>query len=391
MSKKKRDILKRLKPEEKRLLDQIRQEVEAQGFKEEVIKGISSPMVAAALLSDIIKSGLDDPQIITFLQGIRDKFPKDKHVRKEIKRLAFRLEKRGVNTKALITEEEDDFTPIYVEVEEQQAYVSPIIGGSWQRFMFFGLYLYATRGIDAIIIFVSEESGIDKFMIFRDISKKRFNSLKNNIKNWLPYTNAKIIKVDLPYAKAILKQAYDKGVADTDEVLAIERLMKWMNENVPDLDEHPLYSLITEPEISKLNGITQSEIEELFSHELMMDWLVIEEDDVNNMIQEIKALEEGPLVLSDSLKRDKIREIRDKYRNIIFKPEIFKSRFEDMAYYFFVLGNKRMGDLCLKAISAFTDEDRGYELMTDYMLNKVISNKIKEEEEEDSNISIYQL
>ena len=373
----KRNLLKKLGNKEKDLLKQIKQRIEDQGLKQEIIKDVTSPMVAAALLEDITGNWLDDPQLIDCLKLIQNKFLRDKHVKKEIKRITFRLNKKGIKTDALKIEEEDSFIPLYREVRENKSYISPVICGIWQRIILLGVNLSASKGIDAGIVFISEEKGMENFILFRNISKKRFSYIKNELENGFAYKKYRMIDIPISYAKEKINEAYDKGVGNIDDASGLEELMNWMNDNVPDLDRHPLYDSISGLEICELDVLDQSDIERLFSHELIKDWSVT--NDIDDMIQEIRKLEESPIIMPDHLKREKIKEIRDRYRGIIFDPDVLKKRFEDMAYYFCLLGEKEILTPCLKAILAFGKRDKGYELITDYMLDKAILEKMGED------------
>lgn len=307
-----------------------------------------------------------------------------------MKRLIFKLNKRGIKTDNLkITEESDNYVPIYKEHREGRAYISPIIGGIWQRIILLGLYLYSNKEIDAAIAFTSEQKGVTNFILLRGISKKRFNSLKGELEEGILYRKRSMIKIELAHAKAIMKQAYSKGVADVKNTSELNELMRWLDRNVPDLIEHPLYRLVTDEKMLGLNRLTELDIEALFAHELMSGWYVT--DKIENMIQEIKEVEESPIVLPDYLKRDKLKEIKNKYREMIYKPEVFKSRFEEMAYYFFKTDEEEMARFCLKAVFAFSKKDREYELLTDYMLSKAMSDKGKEESKDNHILSMSKM
>ena len=130
----------------------------------------------------------------------------------------------------------------------------------------------------------------------------------------------------------------------------------------------------------------ESDLDKLFSHELMESWYVTDKD----VLEEIKKIEESPIVLSEHQKQERIREVKDKYRSKIFSEEVFRKRFEEMAYYFFVLGEKEMGILCLKAALSFRKKSSSYKLITDYMLDRIISTET-EEKKKSSIITLDQL
>lgn len=79
----KKDILKKLTPEEKELFKQIRQRIEIQGLHKHIIEHVTSSIVIAALLREVLGNRLDDPQLIACLQWIWDKFSRDKYVKRK--------------------------------------------------------------------------------------------------------------------------------------------------------------------------------------------------------------------------------------------------------------------------------------------------------------------
>ena len=375
----KRDIQKRLKLEEMELLKEIKERIEEHGLSQEIVEDISSPMVAAALLKDIPGNCLSDPRLIDIIKLIQGKFFKDKHVKKETKRLLFRLNRRGIETEALRIEEEDDFVPLYSEVKENRAYISPVVCAVWQRIILLELNLPTNRWIEAAVAFVSEEKGLENFIFFRNISKKRFSYIKNELEHGFAYKKYRMIGVPISYAKEKIKEAYNKGIGNIDDMSDLKEVMRWMDDNVQNLDRHPLYDFISEFEISKMDNLNETDIYLIFSHELIKDWSVT--NHIDDMIEEIRKLDESPIIVPDHLKKEKIKEFRDKYRDVIFDPGLFKKRFEDIAYYFYMLGEKEILDPCLKAIRAFGKRDRGYELITDHMLDMAILERVENEDE----------
>ena len=225
----KKNIFEKLDTKEKEILQRLKQEVEDSGLTKDLLNKISSPRIAAAFLEIIYADKVRDPDFVLFIKEVKEKFSDNKDVKKSIKRIAYKLSKRGIDTKQLEIEEKDDFVPLYIEKKENKVYIGPIIGSLWKRPILFELYLH-NKGVDMGFALIPDTDGIENF-VFGNFSKKRFNIFKDEVKKSLIPGKWELINTSLSHGKALFEEAYNKGIKG-EKPAGIEELRKWLVDNV---------------------------------------------------------------------------------------------------------------------------------------------------------------
>jgi len=370
---KKKDI--KLTNKEKNEVEYLLERLNIEGLNMSLVDNLSNPIIGVALIEKLPKSLLKDPEIVIFLKQIKNKFSNNNEVKKAIKRICFKLKQKGIDVRELYYEKDEFVSILLQEKNKNRAYVSHIFGSIWQRILIFQLYINHGN-MEAAVAFISDIEGIKEFIVYENLSKKRFNILLNTISKEICY-NHHLIEINISHATWILKDAYKKGFK-ADNTNKLKNIIKWLTDNIPSLNMHPIYKFMPDINYSLLKNITLSEVKKIFSHELMKDWSII--SDVEALAKELKNIEKSPIILSEHQKNLRINEIKDKYRENFFAPEIFKNRFLEMAYYFAIKNEKEMALLCLKASDAFKKRDNRYKLITDYLLNLHLNDKPEEKE-----------
>ncbi len=370
---KKKDI--KLTNKEKNEVEYLLERLNIEGLNMSLVDNLSNPIIGVALIEKLPKSLLKDPEIVIFLKQIKNKFSNNNEVKKAIKRICFKLKQKGIDVRELYYEKDEFVSILLQEKNKNRAYVSHIFGSIWQRILIFQLYINHGN-MEAAVAFISDIEGIKEFIVYENLSKKRFNILLNTISKEICY-NHHLIEINISHATWILKDAYKKGFK-ADNTNKLKNIIKWLTDNIPSLNMHPIYKFMPDINYSLLKNITLSEVKKIFSHELMKDWSII--SDVEALAKELKNIEKSPIILSEHQKNLRINEIKDKYRENFFAPEIFKNRFLEMAYYFAIKNEKEMALLCLKASDAFKKRDNRYKLITDYLLNLHLNDKQEEKE-----------
>ena len=97
--------------------------------------------------------------------------------------------------------------------------------------------------------------------------------------------------------------------------------------------------------------MSDSQLRELFNHQLMSSW-VIEYEVLRPFMEDMFKVQESPIVLTDAQKGARIEEIKEKCMGEIFSPErreLLKHRLEEMGYVFFKLGQEETAGLAIAA------------------------------------------
>ncbi|GEM_PF-5444618 len=347
--------IERLTEKEKKVLEDLLKKAES-GLSEKLLEGISA-VLCAAFIESLSKKLLEDPNLLPFLKSIKERFPEDKNIKKALKRISYKLRLKGIDT-SQIEEKEEGFVFKLPERGKNRVYIGPIVGPSWRRQILFELYT-GSIGVDMGVGIISDIEGVSDFAYTR-LGKKRFKALKEEIVKIAEQSGEKFVETTLPHGRKLFEEACSISVSD--DAKGVEELKDWLLNNVPPLERHPLEELISKKGLSVKN-ISKQEIDELFSNEIIRTWK-IENSEMKMYSEELKKIEESPIIVSDYTKKERIKELRDKYRKKLFPEDLFIKRFNEMAYYFLLAEEEKTGILCLKAANSLKDPDL-YVMITD--------------------------
>ncbi len=294
---------------------------------------------------------LNDESPIPLLLALRTGF-KDKGVGKAIKRALFKLKRSGVSTEEFHTEEDDSSTILKPSRKEPpRCYVGAVDGAGLRAVVI--IVHRGGKGIDVGLGVVSDERGIQEFF-YRNLSKRSAKEMKDNFSR----DAGPLVETSLSHAATILEDAYKRHLVLNSDVPAdYLELRPWLLENAPLLARPVVYDCILETSISD-TVLTYSQLMELFNHELMEFWL-IEIEALRPFMEDMFKVEESPIVLTETQKSDRVREIKEKCMGEIFSPErreLLKRRLEEMGYIFFKLGQEETAGVALAAAHAADQE-----------------------------------
>lgn len=293
-----------------------------------------------------------DGSSVSLLSAINEEF-QDKQVRKAVKRVLFKLENKGVSVSGFHSGGETQGSVLKPpEKEEPVAFLGPLDMMGTRPVL---ITLDRTmKGLDGGIGIVSDEEGIQHF-VFGTFSKKWLKGIKEQMSQEM----GPFVETSLAHAATILEDAYRQHLeihseAPGDYLELRPRLL----DKVSTLDAPHVYEFISEDSISQ-GLLTNLQIDKLFQHELMTSW-VVAFDEIRLFMEDISKVEDSPIVLSESQKAARIREIEEKCMREIFpapKRVRMKRRLEEMAYVFFKLGQEDISRLSLAAALSMDEEE----------------------------------
>ena len=294
---------------------------------------------------------LNDESTIPMLLTLRVGF-KDKGVVKAIKRALFKLKRRGVSTEEFHTEEGDSSTILKPSQKDPpRCYVGTVDGAGLRTVVI--IVHRGGKGLDVGLGVVSDQQGIKEFF-YRNLSKRSAKEMEENFSR----EAGPLVETSLSHAATILEESYQRHLTLKSDVPAdYLELRPWLLENAPVLARPVIYDCIPETSISD-TILTDSQLMELFDHELMEFWL-IELEALRPFMEDMFKVRESPIVLTEAQKSYRIREIKEKCMGEIFSPErrkLLKHRLEEMGYVFFKLGQEETAGVALAAAHAADQE-----------------------------------
>ena len=315
-----------------------------------IIAQIKSPLIARTFIERIPLKG---EATVAILRLFQNEF-KDKDVQKAIKRTLFRLESKGVSVEREI-DSDPGSSPIFRPVEKETPGV--VIGPVADSFGFRAVLITLNRNVkgqDLAVGIISDEKGIQEFL-FGNFSRKRVREIKAEIEE----NAGPLVETTLSHAAAVLETAYK-----------CHKMSEHHNTISPDFVEFRsvLLGMVPEPGRRDFVGclpqlleseetITQSGLLQLFEKVTMKNW-IIDLETLTPYLEEFLKVDESPLVLSESQKHDRMREIKTKATNDIFpavRRALLRDRLEEMSYFFAKLGDERSSRLALAASRSIED------------------------------------
>jgi hypothetical protein len=283
---------------------------------------------------------VDEPRTPDLLCEIRKAFPQ-KTVQKAVRKVFFRLKQRGFS----VPDSEPDKAPgLAVAKEQPSSYVGPIDGAGNRPLLI--VLPQRASGVDLAMGAINDEQGIIEF-IYGRYSRKRMKEVKDLFFSRVSH----MVETTLSHAATVLEHAYlkeqGKPSAPAGEYL---RLRPWLLKNAELLDRPAVSDFVPLNHVTA-DMLTQTQLERLLQHELMMSW-AIDPEKLRPLSEEIVRAEESPIFISEGQRREHIRKIKeDGITKLLGEKDrmTFRRRLEEMAFVFFKIGEEILARLCLAA------------------------------------------
>lgn len=317
----------------------------------DLIARITSPIIAQTVIE---RMPLEGEVTVSFLQLLHDKFS-DKIVQKAVKRAFFRLQRKGFSvdqTGSTVSESGPVFKPI--EKEPPGVFIGPIADGFGFRAVFITLNR-TNKGQDLAVGMISDEKGVQEFL-FGNFNRKKVREIKAEIEE----NAGPLVATTLSHVATLLETAYEchhKGdplgavSADFIEFRSIFR-NELFGSDTKDLINYL-------PQLSESEKImTQSGLVELFEKATMKNW-IIDFETLKPYLEDIVEANDSPLVLAETQKQDRLREIKTKAMKDIFPPKrlaLLRKRLEEMSYFFLKSGDDKGSRLARAASGTIQDD-----------------------------------
>ena len=210
------------------------------------------------------------------------------------------------------------------------------------------------QGTDVALGVVSDEKGIEQLML-GTVSKKRAKQLIEEFSQ----ASGALVETSLRHVATILEQAHQKNLELKTEIsTSYLELRPWLLENVALLDHAVVFDHL--PESSAVDQpLTRGEVDFLLEQEAMLTWTV-EYEKVKPFMEQIAAIHESPIILTETQKATRMIEIREKCARTVFPPEkseLLKRRLEEMAYYLLKRNDEQNAYTCLKSSASLNNRD----------------------------------
>ena len=331
---------------------------------------------------------LDGSETLRLVVAIREAF-EEKIVRKAVKKIIYKLERKGISVPGQESEKQSSFILRPFESGDPEAYVGPIDGTGSRGVLI--MIPRMPKGVDIGMGLVSSYEGIIYFLYDR-YSKKRAKEIKD-----LFFEQAgKAVEASMDHAATILERAYKGNDMPSDgSSNGYLRLRPWILENISILDRPKIYDFI-KPDDIPFKDLSRSQIHNLLSHELMEFW-VIEYEKLEPFLKEIAMAEESPILISEDQKELRINEIKDKTIKELYGESNrlnLKNDLEEMAYVFLKHNEEDLARISIVAASTLEQETsliradrflKAYlERSLDHYHNLMNENKLGNTEKQDS-------
>jgi hypothetical protein len=292
-----------------------------------------------------------DPQTPAILLGLRSLFH-EKRVAKAIKRAAFRLRQKGI----ALPEEQDSGTPVFKADTQGESDISAYLGpidGTGSRAVFISVP-QMPAGVDVAVGVVNDEEGIIEFAFTRH-SRKRMKEIKELFFGQL----RNMVETTLSHAADVLERAYQaKGPGVSDSARSYVQFRPWLREHTSRVERPVVFSFLP-PETVSSEMLTESQLQRLFSHELMASW-IIDLKSLRPLIEEIQKAVESRIFISEGQRREHIHRIKYEETPKLFseaRRQVFKYRLEEMALVLLKSNEESLARLCLAAAASLTEKE----------------------------------
>ncbi len=315
----------------------------------QVVARIPSPRIAGNFMERL---PLHEAPPISLISALDERF-KDKEVSKAIKRFLFKRKKRGLSLEGLYTEK-DAPTAIVKALPKEgpSAYLGTLDNAGFRGVLV--TFHRSAKGVDLGVGLASDEHGIQQFF-FGNLSKRSVKEIKEDLYGKV----GQLVETSLSHAATVLENAYKRHLElyseRPDDYL---ELRPWLLENASLLDRPAIYDAFTEA-LSSQGMLMDSQLKKLFEHDLMASWY-IEFESLRPHLEEIRKVDESQIVLTETQKYDREKEIQEKAIEELFsgpKQAFLRQRLEEMAYVFLKLDEEEHSKICLAAAQTLGEDD----------------------------------
>ena len=354
------------------------------GQHDNIIDRITDPVVAGAFIERL---PLNNRFPVSLIIALKDKF-NDKFLDKTVKRTLFKLKNLGLIDSEVLDTGKSAAIIRPVKKEDPVAYVGNIdFDGS--RSVFLMLHK-SPHGVDVGTGIISDTYGFQEFT-FGNVSKKIAGQIKDKIAEMTgPLTETSISHVATLLEETRI-QHFKMGMEGGDSFDYYMQLRPLLLEDASILKDPVVYDFV-----SPSGSLLDLDIEKLFNHDLMASWQ-IDPIDIEPLVDEIESIDESPLVLADFQKKERKRNIIQRYINDFFSPEDInrlKRRLEETAYIFYKQGEEDMARIALDVAVSLDQESS--ELTVNRVLGFIVERSIVfyyetklDDETEDDDFMLY--
>jgi hypothetical protein len=333
-----------LSPEEQRLLSRFLEDLETLA-PAELVGRIPNAPLAERLVESLPPQSPGTPEL---LAEIGKAFP-HKAVQKAMKKKRFQLKQKGIS----VAEPKPPRGPAFsLTPEEPEAYIGPIDGAGHRPILI--VIPHPLSGVDLAMGVISAEKGILEFLHGR-YSRKKMKELKEVFFSKVPH----MVETSLSHVTTVLENAYNQEKGNPGEsAREYLGLRPWLIKNADLLDRPAVSEFIALDSITP-GMLTQTELQRLLSHELMLSWAVAPER-LAILMEEITRAEKSPIFISEAQRREHILKIKEEGVTKIFDDKerrILRERLQETAYVFFKIGDEPLARLCLTASLCIDQKD----------------------------------
>ena len=283
---------------------------------------------------------LEDASCVPFMMAIQESF-QDKDVRKAVNRVLFKLKNKGLlvgdgspnegQSQSVLKPPKHDKPTALIGPIDSFGFRTVLV--SLQRSM---------KGLEVGIGLVSDDMGMQEFL-FGTFSKKRTKEIKEQ----LSQDAGPLIDTSLSHATTVLEEAYKRHLElHPDPPADYLQMRPKILDMAPLLKRPPIYEALS-GDLPEDKTLTDSQIRELFDHDLMKSWIV-DLEQLKPFVEEIHSVEKSPILLTEIQKEERTLGIKEKAFEALYpedKQRTLKHRLEEMAYFFLKLGEEKFAQL----------------------------------------------
>ncbi len=336
-----------------------------------IVGSVNSPEEACALIEAV---PCEYAQSQALVSALEKKFP-EKVVTKSAKRLAFKLRNAGIEVEPVDAAADSDSALTKERFKDElSAFMGPILDLSGSRAVLITNHS-PVKGIHAGMGMVSPATGMQDF-IFGPLPKKLLSKMEQEIDS----AAGPLVEVEISVFFRIMDDAYNSGSQGAPAALAYKELRPLILKNVQPHDG-PLHGSLREQSRQTADIFKLSQAEELFSNTPLNLW-VPEDPAITSFIDQIKEAQDSPLLLSNSLRKGREQEIKDKLALEIFPParrDFIADILYETAYFYQKRGEDRLKNLSLSAARVMDEDKRGVSnAVIDLLLSRALKGNLNQ-------------
>ena len=318
---------------------------------EEIVRLLPDADTAAVFINLM---PLKDGSSLSVLSALKEAF-KDKQIQKAVKRALFKLNSKGISTEGFL--EQKTRPPILrpLPKEEPRCFVGAIDGFGYRSFAL--ILRRNMRGSDVAFGVLSDETGIEHMTLGTAKKKRAIQVIEE-----FSQASGPILETSLHHVATLLEKAHQKNTALKTELSeSYLELRPWLLENASMLNHAIIFDQLPESWMQD-RTLTNREVDSLLEQEVMRTW-IIDYGRLKPFMEEIAAIQESPIILTEMQKTARAMEIKEKCGETLFPPEksgLLKERLEEMAYFFLKQNDEKTAHACFKLSATFNEKDLSF-------------------------------